>query len=374
MITVEKVTTWHDLCRLESEWDSLLRMSASRNLMLTWDWISTWWEVFGQDRQPFVLLVRDGDELIGIAPLLRRNAAHYGILPYRRLEFLASGEDEADEICSEYLDFIIRRGREREALGAILQSLARDPDWDEIILAEVPGESPNLPILAELCRELGAELEVISRQSGIYLDLPGDMESFLKGLSGNLRHKIRRDRSAAAKLGAALRVVDGPDGFDEAFEALIRLHQHRWTSRNQRGVFSSEKFTRFHRSIAPKLLQKGHLVLLSLTASGEPLAATYCFVYDGKMHYYQSGFIKNGLIQSPGILIQSFAIEKAIQMGLTEFDFMKGDPNGYKSRWRGQQREILSLRVARPSFKEALRGAAEALRPLRRALKASLNL
>jgi CelD/BcsL family acetyltransferase involved in cellulose biosynthesis len=374
MISVEKVTTWRDFCQLESQWEGLLEMSASRNLMLTWDWISTWWEVFGQDRQLNVLLVRDGHELIGIAPLLKRKAAHFGILPYRRLEFLASGEDEADEICSEYLDFILRRGREREALGAILQELARDPDWDEIILADVPGQSPNLPILAELCPKFGAELEVICRQLGVYLDLPGCMESFLGRLSSKLRYKVRRDRLSAAKLGAALRVTDGPDGFEEAFDALIRLHQRRWTSRNRPGVFSSEKFTRFHRSIAPKLLGKGHVVLLWLVVSGEPVAALYCFVYAGKMHYYQGGFVECNGIQSPGMLIHSFAIERAIQMGLREYDFMKGDPNGYKSRWRGQLREILRLRLARPGFRESLRRAAEALRPTRRALKVRFGL
>jgi len=101
MITVEKVVTREEFKGLAAAWSSLLQESASDTLFLTHEWLNAWWEVFGSERELYILLVRDSEELIGIAPLIRREVRHYGLLPFRRLEFLASGEDEADEICSE---------------------------------------------------------------------------------------------------------------------------------------------------------------------------------------------------------------------------------------------------------------------------------
>src|SRR5947208_10757678 len=138
MITVEKVTSGEGFKRLAAVWNPLLAESASNTLSLTFEWLTVWWEVFGTERELYILVVRDGEELIGIAPLLRREMRHYGVLPYRRLEFLASGEDEADEVCSEYLDFILRRGRAEEALAGIYEFLhAHAAEWDELLLSNM---------------------------------------------------------------------------------------------------------------------------------------------------------------------------------------------------------------------------------------------
>src|SRR5438034_8066858 len=137
MLSIEKITTRAGFDQLEPVWNPLLAASESSAVTLTWEWLTTWWDVFGDERELYLLVVRDGVEVIGIAPLLRRMVQHYGWLPYRRIEFLASGEAEADEICSDYLDFIFRRGREADALEAILNYLHRpQADWDEMLLTD----------------------------------------------------------------------------------------------------------------------------------------------------------------------------------------------------------------------------------------------
>src|SRR5262245_56250139 len=137
MLKVEKVTTIEGFRELEAVWDRLLQQSASNSITLTFDWLSTWWEIFGEGRELYILVVRDGEMVIGIAPMGKRLVQHYGLLPFRRLEFLASGEEEADEICSDYLDFILQAGRESEALKAILESIYEAQDWDEILLTDM---------------------------------------------------------------------------------------------------------------------------------------------------------------------------------------------------------------------------------------------
>ncbi|HEU4390621.1 MAG TPA: hypothetical protein VFV34_22650, partial [Blastocatellia bacterium] len=156
MIDIEKIDTAEALHGLKPIWNSLLSKSASNTLGLTWEWMTTWWEVFGEGRQLCVLVVRDGGEVIGIAPLLKRTVQYYGLLSYERLEFLGSGEDEADEICTEYLDFILLAGREEEALSSIFEYLDRKESFDEILLANVVEESVCLPVISNLAAKAGA--------------------------------------------------------------------------------------------------------------------------------------------------------------------------------------------------------------------------
>src|SRR5262245_30277604 len=83
------------------EWSSLLRRSASNEPTLAPEWLMTWWKVFGplDGRKLRFGLLHDGTHLLAIAPLLTRRHWYRPGVPFRRLELMASGEDEADEIC-----------------------------------------------------------------------------------------------------------------------------------------------------------------------------------------------------------------------------------------------------------------------------------
>ena len=96
---------------LRGEWDSLLRDSASVSLFLTWEWLHSWWTHLGGSSQLRMLAVRAGKELIAIAPF---QMTSNGVAHLSCLEMLGTGEAGSD-----YLDLIIRRGWERESLGAI---------------------------------------------------------------------------------------------------------------------------------------------------------------------------------------------------------------------------------------------------------------
>jgi CelD/BcsL family acetyltransferase involved in cellulose biosynthesis len=335
MIVVEKVSTREGFGRLGDDWNSLLAESAANTLALTWEWLSTWWDVFGEGRELYLLVVRDDEQLIGIAPLSRRAIRHYGVLSYRRLEFLASGEDEADEICSEYLDFILRRGREPEALTSLFDFLREwEADWDELLLTNIRADSKSLALLRDICRTSGLRCGVVRREQSSYLALEGDYELLLATLGRKFQRNLRRERRIAERSGGQLHVIDSADGFEENFETLRRLHQACWTERDQPGVFASALFNRFHREIAPQLLHNGWLKLFIYFLAGEPVSALYSFVYERKLYYYQSGFARRaGPLASPGTLVQACAIEDAFKSGLNEFDFLKGDVEGYKSRW-----------------------------------------
>jgi CelD/BcsL family acetyltransferase involved in cellulose biosynthesis len=375
MLTVQKITSRDDFSRLQPLWDDLLSSSSSNTIALTWDWLWTWWEVFGgRGRELNVLVIRDEHQIVAIAPLLKREIQRYSVLPFTRLEFLASGEAEQEEICSEYLDFIVRRGCEAESTESLAGYL-RDhgEDWDEILLAAMPGNSPNLPLINQNADPESLRVQTASTDLALYLELPDTYSSFVDRLGPSLKREIRKDRRILVARGYRFRVIDNPAEFEEGFGILTRLHQLRWTSRGEPGVFSNSNFRTFHESLAGRLLPKGRLKLFVLEVAGEPIAALMAFTYERRVLLYQSGFLAGSrVLFHPGSAIRDLAIEWSIGEGYAEWDFMKAQPGSYKYRWTSQGREIKTVRMSRSHSKETIHCAAsrviDGLKHIRRAL------
>jgi hypothetical protein len=110
-----------DVLPLVPAWRDLLARAARPELVTTPTWLLAFWREFGlRDRRRLAMLaVHDDDRtLIGLVPLASRLALHRRAIPVRRLELLPSGEDEVDEICSDYTGAIVAEGKEEEVARA----------------------------------------------------------------------------------------------------------------------------------------------------------------------------------------------------------------------------------------------------------------
>jgi CelD/BcsL family acetyltransferase involved in cellulose biosynthesis len=380
MITIEKVTTREAFAELETQWNQLLAISNSDTITLTHQWLLTWWDVFNEDRELCLLLARDNGALIGVAPLSKRTVRHYKILPLRRIEFLASGECEADEICSDYLDFIVHPERDKEILAAFLDFLLdKENDWNELVLTDIAGLSPNLPHLREVSESRDLSWQVTREQICIFVPLPEEHSSLLANLSSQKRKRINKDRRVAKEQGiVAERFANPSEEFDAAFNTLVRLHQERWTSEGFPGSFASVKFSRFHRELISKIVEMGWVQVWLLKNNDDTIYAIYDFVYGGKISHYQSGMgTSPKSLLSPGFLLRDLSIEYAITQGLKECDFLKGDEKSYKFSWHGGTRPIIQVRLAKASPKESiykvLTTIVNKLRPFKRSITASVR-
>src|SRR5262245_49866745 len=101
-LRIERVDAGSRFATLRDDWNALLHGSAAASITLTWEWMFTWWEVFGEHRTLHILLAFEHDVLIGIAPLQRYAIRRFGIR-WQRVALMGSGEPVADEICSDYL-------------------------------------------------------------------------------------------------------------------------------------------------------------------------------------------------------------------------------------------------------------------------------
>ena len=151
---------------LMQAWEALLDDAERPEPVVTPQWFRAWWSVFGDDgRQLRLAAIEDGEHrLIGLAPFARRTFWYRGGIPFRRLELLPSGEARTEEICSEYLGVIVRRGCGPRVAHSLANALVRRAlgSWDELLMPALNGDDPFAEQLAGARRDLGSRVESAS--------------------------------------------------------------------------------------------------------------------------------------------------------------------------------------------------------------------
>lgn len=351
-VRVEVVADFERFLALRLDWSALLARSSSNSVTLTWEWLSTWWRVFHKARSLRVVMVWQEGRLIGAAPLLLRDRISWasGLVPTRRLELMASGEDFGHMICSDYIDWIAETGRESQVVTMVLDTLRRGElgNWDEILLPDVSIQSPNLEALRLACLSRNLDYEVLNSEPCPYINLPANWDEYLESLASSHRYRVRRAMRDFSGAGGTYRVAAERADIDAMLPTLISLHQARWQAKGEPGAFRSPLRRQFHELFMPLALEQGWLRLGVLTINEQPIGAIYNLRYAGRVYFYQSGIeLQDSNTLRPGVLLHAHEIAAAIAAGCHEYDFLKRGESQYKDAWARASRDLVLLRIAR---------------------------
>jgi CelD/BcsL family acetyltransferase involved in cellulose biosynthesis len=365
-LRVVPVTDDQALAASADDWSALLARSESNRVTQSPLWLLAWWQIFGgqEGRRLASALLYDGDRLVGVAPMLRRIVWHRRAIPFRRIELIATGESEEDEIVSDYIGVIADHGYEDDVAHAVAAAITGGAlgTCDELVMSALDGE---LAIGRTLSRALeGCGMTVVRRATvgSPYIRLPATWEAYLAGLSGSGRYLVNRslrdfDKWAGADVELA-RVRSMAD-LEEGKRVLVRLHEQRWQAAGQKGVFASELFSRFHDAVLPALVERNALDLCWLKVRGQPVAVSYSFIWDNKVLFYQGGRtleVPKGV--RPGIVLHARCIRAAIEAGRSEYDFLAGSAQ-YKLQMATGSRPMMEIRAVRAPWRDLARSTLE---------------
>ncbi len=167
----------------KAEWDEALQRSGDNNIFLTWEWLSTWWKHFGNERIFRLITVRDGEKLIAAAPLMSSKYKLAG-LKLTKMEFI--GTPAAD-----YQTFLLTE-KKAECASLILDyASGKGSRWDCIEFEDVPEDSETLKTL-NTCSPQKLKFEERNMNICPYITLPTRFEDYLQGLGSNFRRNLRR--------------------------------------------------------------------------------------------------------------------------------------------------------------------------------------
>lgn len=341
ILRVSRVSSSSDLRNIAPEWQYLFAMYGNGNVFLTWEWISHWWELFGQNAELQLLTVRNtANELVGIAPLMICMRRVVGT-NLRSLRFMGSGQG----VWADYCDVLCSQEMRDDVIDSILSYLrSHQRDWDVAELWNVLENSNIYHRISQVRDFWDGAYHIEPDQCAPYISLSDSWEEYVAGLSSNLR-SVMRKRSRRLKNTHKVRFVKLDEGInlDDALESFFTLHKARWKSRGKSGILDAhEHAQQFHKRIAFDFYRNGWLHIFLLEVDDRPVASLYGYRLGDTHLQYNSGYEEDW--SRFGVLKQLFAltIEDAINSGLREFDFMKGDES-YKFEWTRKSRSMYRL-------------------------------
>ncbi len=342
-LTVRVVTSLEEFKGLAFEWEQLLRTVPGHSLFLTWEWLYYWAKHYlSGDQLKLLLVFDDCKRLIGIAPLYLRVTSVYGLISVRELRLLGS-----ETVCSSYLDFIVNEQHKPAVLRGLYEYLfgeARNR-WDILTLSEMSAESSTIDEWNGLFDKAGKVGEVVGTTCCPVMRLPDDVDTYRTGLGRNKRYTVQRKTKCLQRAGRMEYArITSPREIDAAFESLVSLHQRRWSTRANGGVFADDRARQFHREVVQVLSERGRVSLDLLTLDGRPIAAIYGLVYGETYYFYLPGFDPLAVPKaSPGLLLLHHRIEAAIREGMTTVDLLQG-AQPYKLEWSTDRRRLVTVR------------------------------
>lgn len=344
---ISRLHTLEDMRAVAPAWNEL----AGDNPFRSTTWLHTWWKHYGSDsphNELYTLVASDeNNEIVGIAPWYCEKHLSRG----RIVRFLAAD----DEVCSDYLGILCRRGLEEQVAKCLAEWLSgafnshggfeSNTRWD---LIDLSGVAPGDVATGSLAREMESQGNLLQAKDGPLcwqLQIPASFDEYLAKVSRDCRKRFRRlDKRVLDSRIARYVIASTQAEFEQGWQSLIDLHQKRRQSSGDAGCFSWPRFQSFHDEVAQLLFSEGHLRLHWIELESRVVAVEYSLFSAGVIYAYQSGMDPEFLDAQPGTLLFIAALRAAIESGESTYDFMRGD-EAYKLHWRAEPRETTSYLI-----------------------------
>lgn len=333
---VERFSDPQSIAQLRPAWNALAEGVPFRS----YEWMMSWWNHYGADRQLYVLGIFDEERLIGLAPWYCTPLTSGG----RTIRFLGDGD-----VCSDYLDILVDPQETQRVMPLLVdwlqEALTTSDAWDAMEWDSLPQDARNASSLSERLTHCHAMVRRLPAQNCWRLQLPDSWYDFEMQQSKSHRKQIRRHISRVLDTDRCqLKVCRDADTLDKAMPILIDLHMRRRKSLDQPGCFASDRFTKFLHEASREMMENGQCEILWLELDGSPVAAEIHFPSETIAYAYQAGIDPDRLSDEPGSLMQIAVIRRAIEEGKTAVDFLRGD-EPYKAHWRAEPSACETLRI-----------------------------
>jgi CelD/BcsL family acetyltransferase involved in cellulose biosynthesis len=316
------------LASLRAEWLDLLAQQPDPAPFLHPTWHRVWLEEFQDGRELLLLTVREGDALLGIAPLLRQDG---------KLSFVGHYS-----VC-DYMDFVVAPGKGGEFFSALLDAVLAE-DWSELELWGLREGSPTLDALPAAADAAGLAVQREEEAVAPRVELARSWDEYLAGLSKKDRHELRRKlRRLQAAGELELRVYTSREEVAAHLPLLLRMMVE---SRMDKAAFMSEQIGRFFHRMAPAMAEEGLIRLYELELDTKPVASVLCFDQGGQLFLYNSGYHPDFAERSVGIVSKALCLQDAIECGRHCVDFLRGH-EPYKYDLGGKDQQIYRCVVKR---------------------------
>jgi CelD/BcsL family acetyltransferase involved in cellulose biosynthesis len=323
MLATEVIADPRAVEELAPAWDALAVANRQPLTAPAWQ-LGSWRHLPPPAASLRVVAVRDGTELVGIAPFFA-DAARRGRVDYR---LLGAALPRVSPLALP--------GREWEVAAAIGTALAHAaPRPDVVALEAAPLASHWAVALQEgwpgRVRPLACRY-FVQPSPTISLEAPS-FDAWLGGKSSNFRSQMRRIRRQFAAAGGSSRMATQATLRDD-LATYMRLHAVRWENRGGASsiVPLAGPLAALYEEIGRELLDAGRFRLHLLEVEGEPISAQLFAAAGGEVIHLNGGWDERFARLKPSQLCILAGVEEAFARGDRRVDLAPGQ-QPYKLRF-----------------------------------------
>lgn len=293
------------------------------------DWALAWWRHMAPEGARLaVVVVRDGEELVGLAPFYA--SSRFGVT---ELGLLSAN-------WASRLGILARPGSSAEVAEAIAAALSSElgPDtirWDAIeatsawpaLLSEHwPGGRPQ-------------RIREASHRSAPIMQMSHDsFEDWFAERSSHFRRNMRRDRRQIEKKGASFRASDRAS-LERDLDSFARLHSARQEHRGGSTAVNPAAMAALA-EIGAALIDDGRMRIWMIDGPDGDAISAHLFVSAGEtIAFWNTGFDEAWSKHSPGAIGLIAAIEDSFERGEKLMDLGGGEAS-YKDRLADEDRPV----------------------------------
>ncbi len=324
-LVIQTVSDERTFLALKPAWNKLVEEAEIDHPFLNHEWVDAWWQSFGAGKKLHILVVKAGERLVAIAPLMLGEGRMYGI-KVRKLQFIAN-------VHTPRFDLIIA-GRRTAVYRAIWSHLSSLTDlWDVIEWSQIVFDSMTLRELPELAAGERFLTGLWHSEDCPYVNFAGGWTALLQSLSHNHRSQMRKRLRRLRRVGAVrLEIVASGDDLNRDVEDGLAIEAAAWKAQAGTAILCRPELIQFYRRTAEQTARLGTLRLIFLNVAGSRIAFAFALCDKNKIYVLKAGYRPEYAAYSPYLLLCFLLFEDACARGLKEYEFLGGS-DSWKLRW-----------------------------------------
>ena len=319
-VSHRKIVDFNQFLSLEREWNTLEQKNP--NVFLRHEWFKSWWMAYGNHKKLWILLVKENNELIGIAPLMLSKTL-FRFFPVRRIEFIKNDE-------SPRCDFLYK-DREK-TIKKIIDYLISYNKWDLVTLEGIPEDSKTPELLKRYCSERKLDILIKPSLNSPFLNINTDWKTFYKSKTQRFKKRLRYNKNKIKKLGQITIDHITSNNIEKALSEVFYIGHKSWKEQTKKSISSTNENKKFFFYLTNEAALKEWLSLWILRIEGKPVAFEYHLKYKNIVHALRAEFDEHYEKYSPGSVLDAYIVEQLFSKNIKGYD-MGGSADAYKTHW-----------------------------------------
>lgn len=338
---IEKLTDFHDFLSLREQWNSLLTRGKAISISMTHEWLCCWWEAFGNDGNMCVLLLKEGDNLLGAAPLSLSRHRFRG-LPANILTLMENGHTPDA--------FMLFDGAAPDMGVCILEFLRENRnEWDVLKLNRLPELWVKSTRFEEWLRGAGFLGIRISSFSSPYIDVTGDWDTYYAGRSKKFRKVMRNKLNRVERDGSiTIERISEAQTIKNLLDEVFAVSARSWKATHGRSIPDDPHVETFYRRLTDIMGEKESIDLWLMRRGDEAIAFEYHLRHSGITYPIRADFVDAYSHLSPGSVLEYHIINSLFDNNEVHGYNSCGDTYEYLMKWATEVHERVGFFVFSP--------------------------